>query len=74
MVGELLGLEGSERSGGVARVASVEEVTRTPFSGPRWSVAVACGGLNGGRADWLVAGGTSTPPTLNILLLLHASV
>jgi len=57
MVGELLGLEGSARDGGVARVASVGEVTREPFKGPRWSVAVACGGLKGGRADWLVAGG-----------------
>lgn len=35
-------------------VAPIGEVARAPFAGPRWEVAVACGGLKGGRADWLV--------------------
>ncbi|ACO70233.1 predicted protein [Micromonas commoda] len=47
-------MEGSGRDGGVAAVAAVGEVRRVPFAGPKWDVAVACGSLKGGRADWLV--------------------
>ena len=54
VIAELVGMEGSGRDGGVAAVAAVEEVRRIPFAGPRWDVAVACGSLKGGRADWLV--------------------
>ena len=55
MTAELVGLEGGGgRDAGVAAVASVGEVRRAPFAGPRWHVVVACGGLKGGRADWLV--------------------
>jgi hypothetical protein len=41
MVGELVGGE----RGDEAAVASVGEVTFAPYGGPRWDVAVACGGL-----------------------------
>ena len=54
VVAELVGVEGSGRDGGVAAVAAVGEVRRVPFAGPKWDVAVACGSLKGGRADWLV--------------------
>jgi len=55
MTAELVGMEGDGgRDAGVAAVASVGEVRRAPFAGPRWHVVVACGGLKGGRADWLV--------------------
>lgn len=54
VVAELVGMEGSGRDGGVAAVAAVGEVRRVPFAGPKWDVAVACGSLKGGRADWLV--------------------
>jgi len=69
VIAELVGMEGSGRDGGVAAVAAVEEVRRIPFAGPRWDVAVACGSLKGGRADWLVEkcselGAASLIPTL----------
>ena len=38
---------GGRDSGAAAAVASVGEVTREPYAGPRWDVAVACGGLKG---------------------------
>jgi 16S rRNA (uracil1498-N3)-methyltransferase len=59
-VGELIGTEPSEEGGrrGArdAAVASValDAVAVTPFGGPEWHLVVACGGLKGGRADWLV--------------------
>ena len=51
---EVLAIEDRGRDGAVAAVAPTREPARTAFDGPRWDVAVACGGLKGGRADWLV--------------------
>jgi len=35
-------------------VEAIEAARSAPWEGPRWQVAVACGTLKGGRADWLV--------------------
>jgi len=46
----------ASKAGRDEKVAAVflDAVVRAGFDGPRWDVVVACGGLKGGRADWLV--------------------
>ena len=51
--GKLVGVESGGRGDAVATIA-LTNVARTTFAGPKWSLVVACGGLKGGRADWLV--------------------
>ena len=41
-------------SGGRADTTLAGAVARTPWAGPSFVVAAACGGLKGGRGDWLV--------------------
>ena len=57
-VGQLIGTEPSEEGGrkGARDAAAValDAVATAPFGGPEWHLVVACGGLKGGRADWLV--------------------
>ena len=37
-----------------AAAVELDAAATTPFGGPEWHLVVACGGLKGGRADWLV--------------------
>lgn len=59
-VGQLIGTEPSEEGGrkgardAAAAAVALDAVATAPFGGPEWVLVVACGGLKGGRADWLV--------------------
>ena len=59
-VGQLIGTEPSEEGGrkgardAAAAAVALDAVATAPFGGPEWHLVVACGGLKGGRADWLV--------------------
>ncbi len=61
-VGQLIGTEpvpiseGGRKGAREAAAAAValDAVATAPFGGPEWVLVVACGGLKGGRADWLV--------------------
>ena len=58
-VGRLMGAERTRENGGrgardAAAAVALDAVATAPFGGPEWHLVVACGGLKGGRADWLV--------------------
>lgn len=41
-----------------ANLVSIWLICQVPWQGPKWELAVACGSLQSGRADWLVEKGT----------------
>ena len=53
-LGEFVALETGDRGRDANVRVSLSSVSRHEFAGPKWNLVVACGGLKGGRADWLV--------------------
>lgn len=56
----------------LVQVASIEAVRHIPWSGPRLELVVACGGLKGGRSDWLIEKATELG-AFSIIPLLTAN-